>query len=659
LRLCRLRLLYKLLVLFVCIQSAFSQKIARKDIVAIAHQMNEYSWSPGAENLTGQCGKTGQYVAGHPYLGLPYLYGGNDGVLRDGSNEFEARLKEIGPKGERSQVVGDASDVNRACAAGIDCSGYVSHSWGLKGRMFKVPTISAFARSKDYGSLRPGDAITFGTYHVVLVEALSDTPLGPRVKVCEAHQHNELTNCNRTFSFKDLQYAAYWEYKSVDDGKTNPSLDDRKPKPLSKELVSITPRVLAFGKVDLGQSKSLALSISNKSDSPLDADIRGFGGQSTDFVHPPRLTIREHSTARLPVVFTPSASGSRTASTEIKIGQLTTRTITVTGEGATHCLAARSQDPLELGSFDVSLQDNRERLSGVTVGNCGTEPVAVRYVEFHAKQPWSFESTGLFPRIVPIGTEAVFQFLVKAVAASDLAGTITIHSDAADDVVVQLHAHVLTPCLRVLKSESLHLGDVIATGDGIDRIITLESCGEGTIQHIAITERQSASPFDLLQKPEMLPARSTKDLVVRFRPTDLGTQRAEIDITADGVEPIKLTATANVIGCLRPDQGQITLQERFPRRHGLETRLTVLNCGTIPLSVSARILQLGKFRVVPVDPSKELLLGGENETFRVFFLANKKGTWTDSLLIGWGESKGFLRIPLTAVVRRSHWWSLR
>jgi hypothetical protein len=661
LRLRRIRLPYIGWAFLFSASYAYAQGISRPEILDLAHRMVQYNWSPLPQNLIGKCGSPGQYVAGKSYLGLPYVYGGNDGILRDGSNEFEAKLK-----GKQFQVVGDDATRQRSCAAGIDCSSYISHSWGLKGRAMTVGTISGLARQKEYTSLEPGDAITFGEHHVVLVEQVLDTPVGPRVKVCQAHQHNELTNCDELLSFKDIQNARYWEYKHVDEDKVTASSNTGNPAPPKDEAVTLTPNILNFGKVDLGKSKSLAVSISNGSETTLTASIANPTDRSQEFLIGRPVDIKGHSTAPLAVSFAPSTTGNHVLSMEIRTGQLRSKRVTLIGEGTTHCLTAELEDPLALLRLDRFAAHTTRSEYGVSIKNCGTEPVTVTRILFGVNHPWLLKTDSTLPQIVGSRTEAEVRFSILSEADEDLSGQMLIRSDTAEDVAVRLQAHVLASCLRLPMSSRLIFGDVVSTEKGQDRSIILAACGESDVRNITVTQTDSSNSFSISGIPDVLSAGSSRQLDVHLNPVNLGDQRGVFQFKADGIEPLPFVVTANVSGCLSSDKKTLKFQTGFPHRRKLEVQVVVSNCGEAPLRITAWAKETNKFSVVAVDRPNVVLTVGHAQTVNVTFSANRKGAWSDALVIGWSDPHGASNnpiigavVPITGVVRRKHWWSLR
>lgn len=181
----------------------------RAEIVARAQRLASHSWVCAASNLRASCSK--RYVSdwkpGQHVTGLPYRWGG-----MDGPEEFDRKLAHGLAAGSHSRY----GVLN--CAAGVDCSGFVSLCWGLSGsgHAYGTSTLRQIAgklKSNWFTDLKPGDALNKPGTHVVLFTGYN--PDGT-ISVCEASGSQARVVCRKS-TWSRFKGFIPLEYKGIDE----------------------------------------------------------------------------------------------------------------------------------------------------------------------------------------------------------------------------------------------------------------------------------------------------------------------------------------------------------------------------------------------------------------------------------------------------------
>ena len=181
----------------------------RAEIVARARKLADHGWMCGAPNLNASCSRKyrSDWKAGERITGIPYRWGGSDGI-----EEFDRKLAEGLAAGAHSRY-GVLS-----CAAGIDCSGFVTRSWGLtsSGHAYSTSNLRDIAGKPKYNwftDMKPGDVLNRPGSHVVLFTGYN--PNGT-INVCEASGSKARVVCHATTWSRFVGYVPL-QYKGIDE----------------------------------------------------------------------------------------------------------------------------------------------------------------------------------------------------------------------------------------------------------------------------------------------------------------------------------------------------------------------------------------------------------------------------------------------------------
>jgi len=184
-------------------------RATRAEVVARARTLAGHTWVCGASNVHASCSR--KYISdwkpGQKITGIPYRWGGIDGP-----DEFNRKLANGLAAGAHSRY-GVLS-----CAAGIDCSGFVSLCWGLSptAHAYSTSTLRQIAGKPKYNwftDMKAGDVLDKAGSHVVLFTGYN--PDGT-INVCEASGSKARVVCGRATWSRFKNYIPL-QYKGVDD----------------------------------------------------------------------------------------------------------------------------------------------------------------------------------------------------------------------------------------------------------------------------------------------------------------------------------------------------------------------------------------------------------------------------------------------------------
>ncbi len=181
----------------------------RAEVIERAKAMAAHSWVAGASNLKAACSKryVSDWKAGQHITGLPYCWGGVDNI-----EQFDRKLAKGLAAGAHSRY-GVLS-----CAAGIDCSGFVTRAWGLElmGHAYSTRNLRLIAGKPRYNwftDMKAGDVLNKAGSHVVLFTGYNQDG---SINVCEASGSAARVVCRRATWSRFTGYIPL-VYKGMED----------------------------------------------------------------------------------------------------------------------------------------------------------------------------------------------------------------------------------------------------------------------------------------------------------------------------------------------------------------------------------------------------------------------------------------------------------
>lgn len=181
----------------------------REEILARAKTFSEHTWKCGAPNLRASCSKNyvSDWKVGEVITGIPYNWGGFDSP-----QSFDLKLAKGMAAGAHSR------NGVLSCAAGIDCSGFVSYCWGipLSSHLYGTANLRQIAAKPKYNwytDMKPGDALNKPGSHVVLFTGYNPDHT---FNICEASGSAARVVCHKTTWSRFKGYIPL-QYKGLDE----------------------------------------------------------------------------------------------------------------------------------------------------------------------------------------------------------------------------------------------------------------------------------------------------------------------------------------------------------------------------------------------------------------------------------------------------------
>ncbi|HEX7415209.1 MAG TPA: T9SS type A sorting domain-containing protein [Bacteroidia bacterium] len=164
--------LLTLALIALCYFTTIAQTITRTQIHNNARPFTTYTFTASSSNIHNNvnCPSAGGGVTtpswvsvGPNTVGMPYCWGGFSSL-----SSFTSSL--LGGKSAGDKDCSTNGDCCESCALGVDCSGFVSHAWGLttKYSTTTIPSISTAYTSAS--QVKQGDVFNLAGSHVRLVD---------------------------------------------------------------------------------------------------------------------------------------------------------------------------------------------------------------------------------------------------------------------------------------------------------------------------------------------------------------------------------------------------------------------------------------------------------------------------------------------------------
>jgi cell wall-associated NlpC family hydrolase len=185
------------------------QPITRDELISRARELSTHEWIVSHSNTVAACYSKyrSRFKVGEHIVGLPYAWGKMTDVAT-----FDLNLTHGFAAGAHKQ------DGVLSCAAGIDCSGFVSYCWGQPiTRKYGTATLRQIAgrpRYNWYSDMQPGDALVRPGDHVVLFAGYR--PDGnPNVYEASGSESRVIFNTKSTWA----RFKGYYplEYKMIQE----------------------------------------------------------------------------------------------------------------------------------------------------------------------------------------------------------------------------------------------------------------------------------------------------------------------------------------------------------------------------------------------------------------------------------------------------------
>ena len=321
--------------------------------------------------------------------------------------------------------------------------------------------------------------------------------------------------------------------------------------------IDVSPTILQFGQVLIGQSSALSATIENLGNADLELYTLSISGTSeyTITVDPSGMVLAAGASTTVEVSYAPVDVGADNASLSIPSNDPDEPTVTVMLNGADEPTPDIDVDPLlvDFGNVPVGQGD----MEDVYVSNLGTATLLVGSVSYSGSADFTWMSATLPGSVAPGVTRSI---VVTYTPSDELAdtGTITITSDDPDEptVVVDIvGAPEPQPDIDV-DPMNVDFGDV-KVGDSLAETVTIYNDGDADLDLYSCTRGGDAN-FTITSNPSgqlVAPGGSTT-MEVTFYPTAEITYGGWIDIASN--DPDEAIVTVDLFGAGAEPQILIT-----------------------------------------------------------------------------------------------------
>jgi hypothetical protein len=342
------------------------------------------------------------------------------------------------------------------------------------------------------------------------------------------------------------------------------------------------------GSTAVGATGSTALLIRNTGDAPMvisRLNITGTNGAEfgTGSVTVP-ITIAPGASYTLPISFTPTARGLRTATLEIDSDDPNSARLTVQLAG----IGLQGELVTTLGGADfgdVVVGDNAERF--LVFRNSGTAAVTISSVEI-AGAGFSLLAPPAPGTVVAVGDSITIHVLFSPAAQGPYTGTLTIRSDLPTPLTIALGGRGVLPGLATSRT-LLAFGDV-STGQAKLDSFVIRNTGTSPLNGVTLAlSGANAGAFEIVRPTGTLSiaAGDSAVVVVRLKSQSVtGALAATITVQASGGLSSVIALTGNVVQSNISVVRQVDFGTR-PAAQTIDSVLTITNSGTAPLVISS------------------------------------------------------------------------
>jgi hypothetical protein len=388
----------------------------------------------------------------------------------------------------------------------------------------------------------------------------------------------------------------------------------------STPVVSLAPSSLSFGNQTVSTTSSaIPVTVTNNGPGALNiSTITITGANAGDFAQtnncPASMAATSFCTVN--VTFTPSTSGSRTASLSITDnGASSPQTAPLTGTGAVPTVAL-SPTSLSFPSEPIGVSSPSQT---VTITNSGPGLLSITSIAMSGANPYNFTQTNNCP-ISPASLAANASCTVNVTFTPNGAGTRTASLTITDNGVASPQKTTLTgtgvTATVTLSPTSLSFGNQNVTTSSAPMTVTVGNSGPGllTISSITISGTNVA---DFTQtnncpiSPATLAANTSCVVNVSFTPPAGGSRSASLSIADNGAsspQSASLTGTG-VASTVTLSPASLSFGDQTSLTTSAPQPVTITNAGPAPLTFSGIGLvgaNAGGFRQVnncPMSPA--------------------------------------------------------
>jgi Abnormal spindle-like microcephaly-assoc'd, ASPM-SPD-2-Hydin len=412
--------------------------------------------------------------------------------------------------------------------------------------------------------------------------------------------------------------------------------------------VSLNPTSLTFASQTVNTtSAAQSVTLTNSGNAPLTISSIGITGTNTgDFaqtttcpVSPSTLAV--NGTCTIGVTFTPSATGSRSASVSITDNAADSpESVALSGTGIAPAPAV-TLNPTSL-AFGNQQTGTTSAAQSVTVTNSGTAALTISSIALAGTNAGDFGQTTtcpLSPSTLAVNSSCTISVTFSPTATGSRTASVSISDDAANNPQsVALSGTGTSPAVS-LSPTSLAFGNQTTNTTSPAQSVTVTNSGTAplTISSIGITGTNTGDFGQTTTcplSPSTLAVNGTCTISVTFTPTTTGSRTASVTITdnaADSPESVALSGTGIAPApAVTLNPTSLAFGNQVINTTSAAKTVTLTNSGTAALSISSigmsgtNATDFAQTNTCPISPST--LAAGANCNISVTFTPSATGS---------------------------------
>jgi hypothetical protein len=409
--------------------------------------------------------------------------------------------------------------------------------------------------------------------------------------------------------------------------------------------LTLTPSILSFGNVQMGNSQTLPETLTNSGSSSVNvsqATVTGAGFSVSSLSLP--LTLAAGQSQSFSVTFVPNAAGSAGGSLSI-VSDASNPALNATLSGTGVAASSLTASPSSLGFGNIPAGSSQTLSQTLT--NSGTSILTISQATVTGS---GYSVSGMnLPVILAAGHSTAFNVTFTPSAVGPASGNLSITSNASNpNMSIPLSGNGATAGSLTASVSSLSFGSVqVGNSQTLSETLTNSGGSSVTISNAAVIG--TAYSTSGLSLPVTLGAGQNTTFSVTFTPTTGGSAAGNLSITSNapnptlavplsgaGLAPGSLTATATSLSFGNVQVGNTqTLSETLTNSGGSSVTITA---ATIPAPYSMSGMSL-----------PATLAAGQTISFNVTFTPTTGGSANGNLSITSNASNPNLSIPVSGI----------
>lgn len=389
------------------------------------------------------------------------------------------------------------------------------------------------------------------------------------------------------------------------------------------------PASVNFGNVALGGSATQNITITNTGTAGVQISgvaISGAGMSGSGITTP--LFLNPSATATVAVRFAPTTAGSVTGSLTIASNATgSPMTIPLTGTGGQ---AGLSISPASFAYGSVT--DGQTKSQSFTLSNTGNAPLTISQL---AVSGTGFSINGLTtPATVAVGGSTTFNAVFAPTTAGNLAGTVTVTSNAPNSpaTIALSGTGVAATGSLTFSTNTVSFGNV-NTGSSAAQNVTITNTSNASVQISQVAVSGAGFTATGIVTPLTLNPTAAATLSVKFAPTFAGGVAGSVTVTSNGagspqIISVSGTGIQAALGIAPASFAYGSVTDGQTKSQSF----TLTNTGTASLTIS-QIAVSGAGYSVNGLATPTTLAAGANATFNAVFAPTTAGSLAGTVTI--------------------------